>query len=197
MVFAFFAQLNWTMKTKATIVVILVAIACGVQPLWGSGQVGVYAIISKVVFEPNDTAPERIQLWGAFTFVENSTSQTLTPHRGYMYFRLSEPKETVLKEWADFKSVAGTGQAIAFGRFGYIGAFSDELISRPAGSPPYILMGGDPQTFNRSSSRNPVRPESALPSSPDDYPVNIGLVKLPAAGNFAAIVAQLQAALKK
>lgn len=113
-----------------------------------------------------------------------------------MYFRLSEPKDAVLKEWADFKAVAGTGQAVAFGRFGYIGAFSDELISRPAGMPPYILMGGDPQTFNRSSSRNPVRRELVPPSAPDVYPVNMGLTKLPATGSFAGVVSQLQMVLK-
>src|ERR1051325_8583405 len=27
---------------------------------------GIYAMIDKVILEPNDTAPERIQIWGAF-----------------------------------------------------------------------------------------------------------------------------------
>jgi len=31
-----------------------------------SDPVGVYAIVDKVVFEPNETNPERIQVWGAF-----------------------------------------------------------------------------------------------------------------------------------
>ena len=35
--------------------------------LAASGQVSIYAIVEKVVLEPNDSAPERIQIWGAFT----------------------------------------------------------------------------------------------------------------------------------
>jgi hypothetical protein len=117
-----------------------------------------------------------------------------------MYFTLSgspAQRETALKEWADFKTIAGTGQAVAFGRFMYIGRFSDELISRPAGSVPYLLMGGDPYTFNRSHGENPVRAESVAPASPNAYPLNMGLTRLPSTGSLAAVVAQLQAAIKK
>ena len=38
-------------------------------PLVASGPAGIYGVVSKVVFEPNDAAPERIQIWGAFTLV--------------------------------------------------------------------------------------------------------------------------------
>jgi len=179
--------------------------------LTASGLVGMYGIVRKVVFEPNDRAPERIQIWGAFTLVDggiDSGGRTLTPQRGYLYFQLPLPdytlppatiaaqKEAALKEWADFKAIAGTGQAVAFGRFGYIGAFSDELISRPSGNPPYVLMGGNPVNFNMSHAENPVRAESAVPDSPSYYPVNMGLTKLSETGNLAAVVKKLQDALK-
>jgi hypothetical protein len=168
--------------------------------LTASGEVGVYAIVSKVVLEPNDKAPERIQIWGAFTFVDKEITtgrQTLTPQRGYMYYTLSgsaSQRDVALKEWADFKTIAGTGQAVAFGRFMYIGRFADSLIAGPKSM---MLMGGDPVTFNGSHYENPVRSESVTPVEPNPYPLQMGLTKLPTAGNFAAVVAELQAALKK
>ncbi|MCA1660297.1 MAG: hypothetical protein LC642_07155, partial [Verrucomicrobiaceae bacterium] len=35
-----------------------------------SDLVGVYAFIEKVVLEPSDAAPERIQLWGGFALAD-------------------------------------------------------------------------------------------------------------------------------
>ena len=168
--------------------------------LSASGEVGVYAIVSKVVLEPNETAPERIQIWGAFTLVDKEITtgkQTLTPQRGYMYYTLSgsaSRKDVALKEWADFKAIAGTGQAVAFGRFMYIGRFADSLIAGPNSM---MLMGGDPVSFNGSHYENPVRAESTPPSAPAVYPLQMGLTKLPSTGTLAAVVEQLQAAIKK
>ena len=184
---------------RALCVVWMLLAATVVLP--ASGLVGVYAIVSKVVFEPDESGPERIQIWGAFTLVDNaitSGKQTLTPQRGYMYFTLSgspSQRETALKEWADFKAIAGTGQAVAFGRFGYIGEFEDELISRPSGNPPYVLMRSGDGTPSRAE--NPVRTESAQPARPSVYPLNMGLTKLSSSGDRATVVAQLQAVIKK
>src|SRR5262245_22057886 len=133
--------------TRMFMIVLIVSLVSA--KLMASGQVGIYAVISKVVLEPNDRSPERIQIWGAFTLVEGGTGgngATLTPRRGYLYFTLPVAeerlqREAALKEWADFKSIAGTGQAVAFGQLIYIGAFTDELISRPAGMPPYLILG--------------------------------------------------------
>ena len=170
------------MKTAAKAFLTVLILLLATSALTASGLVGIYAVVSKVVFEPNDRAPERIQIWGAFTLVDGGTGtggKTLTPQRGYMYFSLPGTgnfgtenrgrKETALKEWADFKAIAGTGQAVAFGRFGYIGAFADELISRPAGMPPYVLMVPGYRPFNRltfekSHSRG-VRHSDASPNS--------------------------------
>ena len=41
-------------------------------PLKASGPLGIYGIVEKVVFEPNEQAPERIQLWGAFAYVDGA-----------------------------------------------------------------------------------------------------------------------------
>jgi hypothetical protein len=197
-----------TTAAKSSLIVLMLLIAT--STLQGSGLVGIYAIVSKVVFEPNDKAPERIQIWGAFTLVDGGTGRggkTLTPQRGYMYFSLPGTgnfgtdnrgqKEAALKEWADFKAIAGTGQVVAFGTFSYIGVFSDELISRPAGVPPYVLMVPGSGNSMQLQSKNPIRQDSIAPTAPDSYPVSMGLTKLSSTGDLAAVVNQLQQALKR
>jgi len=190
------------MKTIVGVLIPFLIIGLLTSVLTASGTVGLYGIVSKVVFEPNETAPERIQIWGAFMFVDGGAGgKTLAPRRGYLYFALPSaseapyPRLVALKEWADFKAIAGTGQAVAFGRFGYGGVFSEALISPPAGTSPSIFMPGNPA--NISHPENPVRPESMPPTQPSIYPLNIGLTKLSATGDLAAVVKELQDALKK
>lgn len=81
-----------------------------------SDPTGVYAFVDKIVFEPNDTAPERVQVWGGFTLATGRGDNYDPAKRGYMYFKLRTGEEDICrKEWADLKSVAGTGQIVAFG----------------------------------------------------------------------------------
>src|SRR5687768_5697659 len=105
---------------KRNVVVVLVALVCllalaSIEVL-ASEMVGIYAVVEKVIFEPNDQAPERIQIWGVISTDRNAAN----PRRGYLYFRLPslflpEANEAAKKEWADLKAIAGTGQPIAFG----------------------------------------------------------------------------------
>jgi hypothetical protein len=81
-----------------------------------SDPVGIYAFVDKVVLEPSDGSPERIQVWGGFALAEGRGEQYAAPQRGYMYFTLKPgEEETCRKEWNDLKSMAGTGQIVAFG----------------------------------------------------------------------------------
>jgi hypothetical protein len=183
------------MKITNRFVLAALMLLAATMLLFASGTVGIYGIVSKVVFEPSDKAPERIQIWGAFTLVNGGTSSggtTLTPKRGYLYFTLPgtenpSQRETALKEWADFKAIAGTGQAVAFGRFGYLGVFSENMN---------ILMAAGTANSNGSRAEYPVRSESAAATMPAPYPLNMGLTKLSGTGDLAAIVKQLQQALK-
>jgi len=193
------------MKNTLWVVLAVLVAVIATPSLSASGPTGIYGIVSKVVLEPNDKTPERIQIWGAFTLVDGdigSGGKTLTPQKGYLYFELdptmsSAQREAALKEWADFKAIAGTGQAVAFGRFGYIGAFSDELITRPAGMPPYVLIPvNNPVGPVRSRAENPIRGESA-PARPSTYPLNIGLTKLSRNGDLGVVVKKLEEALLK
>jgi hypothetical protein len=82
----------------------------------GSDPVGIYALVDKVVFEPNDGTPERIQVWGVFALADGRGYTYAPAQRGFMYFKLKPAEEQVCrKEWKDLKSIAGTGQVVAFG----------------------------------------------------------------------------------
>jgi hypothetical protein len=86
-----------------------------------SDPVGIYAIVEKVTFEPNAQAPERILIFGAFALSDGQHGYGyLPPKRGYLYYSLPSAvvpwqRDAALKEWADLKKVAGTGDVIAFG----------------------------------------------------------------------------------
>jgi len=194
------------MKTAVTGLLCALLLMLAASTLMASGGAGIYAIVTRVVFEPNDIAPERMQIWGAFTLVDGGTGsggKTLTPRRGYLYFTLPSAdgnpyqRGVALKEWADFKAIAGTVQAVAFGSLGYGGVFSEDLISPPAGMPSSLCWGGNPDNPVLCRSGNPVHAESAALASPITYPMNMGLTKLSNTGNLAEVVKQLQDSLKK
>jgi type IV secretory pathway protease TraF len=82
-----------------------------------SDAIGIYTLVEKVIFEPNETAPERIQIWGVFALSDAQHGDNYqAPQRGYLYYSLPRiNREAALKEWADFKRIAGTGEAVGFG----------------------------------------------------------------------------------
>jgi hypothetical protein len=86
---------------KATLALALVL---GVSSLIASGPVGIYGIIDKVVFEPNESAPERLQVWGTFAYADMQESGsglgTSAAKRGYLYFKIrsSSPGFTTDKQ---------------------------------------------------------------------------------------------------
>lgn len=81
-----------------------------------SDPVGVYAFVDKVVLEPSENAPERIQIWGGFAIASGSGENYAPAQPGYMYFKLPPGKEkAALREWNDLKSMAGADQFVAFG----------------------------------------------------------------------------------
>jgi hypothetical protein len=174
------------------------AVLLAAATLTASGPAGIYAVVDRVVLEPNAQSPERIQIWGAFAIVDGgiqSGRQTTTPMRGYLYFTMppsaSEAQMKAIRaEWADFRAVAGTGQAVAFGEFGYPGVFQVDGRMQIFGS-----YRTSPTTSRGVEVR--ILPEGVKPAEPIPYPINAGIVKLPATGNHAAAVQQLKDALRK
>jgi len=123
-----------------------------------SDPAGVYAFVDKVVLEPSDTAPERIQVWGGFAIAEGSGENYAPAQRGYMYFKLPSGKETAaLREWKDLKSMAGTDQFVAFGsRYGEKGT-----VRRPDAKPE------KPDTYRTEIGLTKVTPREAYPPHKD------------------------------
>src|SRR5579862_7058095 len=77
---------------------ILAALAVGVTPcLFASGPVGIYGIVEKVVLEPSEKAPERIEIWGAFAFYDGRRYSVTEAKRGYLYFKFPQSAEDVTK----------------------------------------------------------------------------------------------------
>src|SRR5436309_13448379 len=187
-----------SMKTAKAILVAGVLLFAAAD-LVASGPVGIYAIIEKVIFEPSEQATERIQIWGAFAVVDGGLTRpgaTSKPLRGYLYFKLPDgsAQAAAKTEWTDLKTVAGTGQAIGFGNWGFVGRVQD-FGSRPTSSLgiPYFLElypGGGRQTDVR------VRRDYDASASPAVYSTNAGIVKLADQGSHAEIVKQLKEALK-
>ena len=169
------------MKVARLIAVIAIA-SSAVGPVSASGPLGLYGIVEKVVVEPNEQAPERVQVWGAFIHVENGPGGVASEaRRGYLYFKLpygvrvsAAGVDRVRREWADLKSVAGTGQAVGFGDWGW------RRVPR-----------ADEKTDLS------VRPGSITPAEPAEYSAGSGLVKLTDGGSHAAIIKQLRNALTR
>lgn len=133
-----------------------------------SDVIGVYALVDKVVLEPNETAPERIQIWGTFMLADGDHGDgLLPPERGYMYFALPAAAYQHAEariEWNDLKGVAGTGRAVGFGN-----------------------------RYTREGTAPHVRKPSEKPQTPDMFQLNFGLVQVPRAD----IVDQLRKAGNK
>lgn len=111
--------------------------------LQASDMVGIYGVVEKVVVEPNDKAPERIQIWGAFAMAEGRGSTYGPAQRGYLYYTCPAGQENVCrKEWSDLKSVAGKGTAVGIGmRYKPTGRVrkADEKVALPD---PYPIQMG-------------------------------------------------------
>ncbi len=187
---------------KLTFLLVLLAVSASVS---ASGRIGFYGIVEKVVFEPNETAAERIQVWGAFMYVDGGASKNLAtsaPKRGYLYFKIKSlhagftPQVQIdlnKKEWADLKAVAGTGQAVAFGSYGYIGSFG-ALEPGGVAAPPSFLFENRPAGGDQADLR--VRPATEAPSNPATYQTETGVVKISDTGSHAAVVKKLRESLR-
>ena len=146
------------MKRFAMIVMLMSAVA-----VQASDMIGVYGRVDKVVMEPNDQAPQRIQVWGVFAMASpDNGNDYLPPSRGYLYYTLPSNAQLALKEWADLKAVAGTGQIVAFGT-----------------------------RYNTTRRRVRLRKADEPPDSPDAYAMDIGLRKITGRTDYAPVRAVL------
>jgi len=101
---------------RKLLTLLLALLSLGAARALASDPVGIYALVDKVVLEPTESNPERIQVWGAFAIAEGSGYSYKNAERGYLYYKLNPEKSGACRnEWSDLKTVAGTGQIVAFG----------------------------------------------------------------------------------
>ncbi len=153
-------------RNMRVLVFLCAALAFTAVVLRASDPVGVYAVVEKVVLEPSENAPQRIQIWGAFALADGKSGDGYDPaQRGYLFYTLRPGKEEICKkEWADLKAVAGTGQGIGFGM--------------------------------RYEPKGRIRKVSEKADAPDTYPIGFGLVKMGSQHNQPNIITQLKQTLR-
>ena len=181
------------MRTKPTALLAGLTVLVAAVQVSGSGPLGIYGIVEKVVFEPTEASPERIQVWGAFSFVEGPMPEGVQvisrSQRGYLYFTVpagvtTDHRTAITREWLDLKSVAGTGQAVGFGRW------AGGVLPEPPG--PYF-----PRALHGTEASFRVRAAEQKPASPAPYWTNLGVVKISEQGTNGWVVKQLRDALKR
>lgn len=148
------------------LVILSAACAGWAVTLQASDPVGVYAVIEKIVLEPTDAAPERVQIWGAFALAERDSTDTYgAARRGYLYYSCPQGQEHVCRnEWADLKSVAGKSTGIGFG-----GRYKD-------------------------SGR--IRKVDEKVASPDTYPIQLGVVRMTGFRSSLPVIDRIKEALR-
>jgi hypothetical protein len=160
---------------KVLIAVILAALSIGTAR--ASGPVGVYALIDKVVLEPNADHPERILIYGVFSIRTDTKATFEAPQRGYLYYALpAGERNLILTEWSDLKAAAGTHTVIAFGGTSFADYIDDGKGGHrpPAYHPPSLHKTGD------------------KPESPDIYETGAGLSKVRSDTDYGPVKALLE-----
>jgi hypothetical protein len=151
------------------ITVLIAGLACwaaaGTVRLTASDMIGVYAVIEKVVFEPSQGPPERVQVWGAFATAETRNNDDYSgPQKGYLYYSCPAQQLTTCRnEWADLQSVAGKAAGVGFGA--------------------------------RHLANGRVRSATDKPESSDPYPIKMGVFKTDGRAYQPAVMVKLKAAL--
>lgn len=135
--------------------------------LRASDMVGIYTVVEKVLLEPSDAAPQRIQIWGAFALSDQKSGSNYGPaQRGYLYYSCPAGREAVCrKEWEDLKSVAGKDTGVGFGA--------------------------------RYKDTGRIRKADEKPASPDVYPIQFGVVRLQAGHDSLPVIDRIKAALRE
>lgn len=147
--------------------IVLYACVLTAVTLRASDFVGIYAVVEKVVLEPGEAAPQRIQVWGAFALADGKSGSNYgTAQRGYLYYECPAGQEAICrKEWTDLKNVAGKDTGVGFG-----------ARYKPTGR---------------------IRKADEKPATPDPYPIERGVVRLSAGHESLPVIDRIKAALRE
>jgi hypothetical protein len=104
---------------RPALVVTVLSLAVAAATLDASTVVGIFAIVDRVEFEPDNVAPQRIRISGVFVVpVPVSSGLHKPPLRGTLCFTLPPGMvEAVLRDWFSLEASAGTGRVVGFGEY--------------------------------------------------------------------------------
>ena len=148
-----------------------------------SDPAAVFAIVDRVVLQPDDQQPTRIELHGAFALAEGSRGAFYkSPRTGVLRFQLGSDVEATKRTWRDLNKVAGTGKVVSFGsRYDLLAKDAVPTrvlaVDEPEGKLPAFPVGWG---LNEAELQDygPVR---ALRLLPRCLPVDLGDARVPAA----------------
>jgi hypothetical protein len=91
----------------------LLVVLAGSPP---SDPSGVYAVVDDVVFHPNATAPQRVEVRGAFAIAQGRHGDYYTaPRTGVLVLVAPDGKlADCVAQWRDLKRMAGSGTIVTF-----------------------------------------------------------------------------------
>jgi hypothetical protein len=130
-------------KITTLLAVVIAVVATAAAVLRASDRVAVYAKVDKVIIEPSTGEPATLQVWGVFSVAQTGNPNDYQPAaRGYLYYRLPSRADLARREWADLKSIAGTGDIVAFGSRWEGVPRVRPSTDKPANPDPYSLNTG-------------------------------------------------------
>src|SRR5437762_14339264 len=95
-----------TMRSSRSVALVSMVLVSATPLLAKGGTIGIYAIVDKVAFEPDETSPERVRICGVFVVpVPMSSGRYKAPQRGCLYFRMAPGMERIAEhDWRDLKA---------------------------------------------------------------------------------------------
>jgi hypothetical protein len=138
--------------------------------------VGVYGVVDRVVFEPDRSAPERVQVWGVFALADGiglrngeidriEMGRYHPARRGYLYYMVNRRDEAATRaDWSALEALAGTGEAVAFG-----GYFPLAPVAPPERTPAAMAEWAR----GAMSYNGRVRRAGEAPAAPDTFPLRL------------------------
>lgn len=135
------------MKKTAIVTALVIALAFSTEVKAG-GPPPVCMVVDKIVLEPDEKAPTKIQIWGTFIFCKNNSTYG-RPVSGYLYYTAGQGKEDACrKEWAKLQKLATDRHIVAWGSCGqpkldgHFRTATEKLLKSPV-----VFPLGENETF--------------------------------------------------
>lgn len=104
-------------KIMKFVMVAMFVLAFTTQVMAG-GPPPVCMMVDKVVLEPDNKSPDRIQICGKFVFCSNNSTYG-KPVEGYLYYTVAKGKEDACRqEWAKLQKLVADKHVVALGSCG-------------------------------------------------------------------------------